>query len=224
MASSTVDICSRAILRSLVWKTKYSAYLTNYICLIITFIQHLHDSNQATLFVIQTHYNVEAYIILESKLKVLTERTWRPSLCLQSWKREVSGPLRLPSHYGKTQMFIFGSTLMDIDSWSHLPQTSSELVTYTLKLLLLSNSRDVGEVECGWRRKDVLEILWARLFETVKRWIDEIFSEALIIQAFSRKLHCLVFRKCHTDDLPKHLLPIQVAHGWSKIKMKNVLI
>lgn len=60
--------------------------------------------------------------------------------------------------------------------------------------------------------EDVLEVLGARFLETMERGVGIVLGEPLVIQAVARQCHCLVLGQCHTDDLPVHLLTIQVAH------------
>lgn len=78
--------------------------------------------------------------------------------------------------------------------------------------------RDVGEVEGGRRRKDVLEVLGARFLEAMERGVGIVLGQPLVIQAIPRQRHCLVLGQCYTDDLPVHLLTIQVAHCFRRGK------
>lgn len=65
----------------------------------------------------------------------------------------------------------------------------------------------------GW--KDVLEVLGTWFLETMKWGVGKILGQTLIIQAVPRQCHRLVLGQCHPDDLPVHLLSIQVAHSFS---------
>lgn len=72
--------------------------------------------------------------------------------------------------------------------------------------------RDVGEVEGGRWGEDVLEVLGARFLEAMEWGVGVVLGQPLVIQAITRQRHCLVLGQRHTDDLPIHLLAIQVAH------------
>lgn len=71
---------------------------------------------------------------------------------------------------------------------------------------------DVGEVERGRGREDVLEVFGSRFFEAMERGIGKVLGQALVVQAVAGQCHRLVLRQSHADDLPVHLLAIQVAH------------
>ena len=62
--------------------------------------------------------------------------------------------------------------------------------------------------------EDVLEVLGPGLLEAVQGGVVEVLGEALVVQPVARQRHRLVLRERHADDLPVHLLPVQVAHGW----------
>lgn len=71
---------------------------------------------------------------------------------------------------------------------------------------------DVGEVKGGRWREDILEILGARFLEAMEWGVGVVLGQALVIQAVTRQRNRLVLGQRHPDDLPIHLLAIQVAH------------
>lgn len=81
-------------------------------------------------------------------------------------------------------------------------------------------SRDVGEMEGGRGREDVLEILGAGFLESVERGVGVVLGQALVVQAVPRQRHGLMLGQRHADDLPVHLLAIQVAHGFGHRERK----
>lgn len=68
--------------------------------------------------------------------------------------------------------------------------------------------RDVGQVQGGRRREDVLEVLGTGLLEAMQRRVGVVFGESLVVQAVPGQRHGLVLGQGHTDDLPIHLLAV----------------
>lgn len=68
----------------------------------------------------------------------------------------------------------------------------------------------------GRRGEDVLEVLRAGLLEAVQRRVGKVLGQALVVQAVARQRHRLVLGQRHADDLPVHLLAVQVAHGFTR--------
>lgn len=90
---------------------------------------------------------------------------------------------------------------------------------YVLELALYI--RDIWEVQrCRWWEY-VLEILGAWFLEAVKWRVSIVLGQALVIKAITRQRHCLVLGQCYTDDLPIHLLAIQMAHCFSGQKRRG---
>lgn len=71
---------------------------------------------------------------------------------------------------------------------------------------------DVGEVEGGRRWEDILEVLGARFLEAMKWGVGIVLGQTLVVQAVTRQRHRLVLGQRHPDDLPVHLLAIQMTH------------
>ncbi len=69
--------------------------------------------------------------------------------------------------------------------------------------------------------EDVLEVLGARFLEAMKWGVGVVLGQALVVQAITRQRHRLVLGQCHPDDLPIHLLAIQVAHCFGHSKGKG---
>lgn len=79
-------------------------------------------------------------------------------------------------------------------------------------------------MESGRWWEDVLEVLGARFLEAMKWGVCIVLGQTLVIQAVPRQCNCLVLRQRHTDDLPVHLLSIQVAHCFGHGKDKKVRV
>lgn len=77
-------------------------------------------------------------------------------------------------------------------------------------------------MESGRRRKNVLKVFGARFFEAMKRGVGVVLGQALVVQAITRQGHCLVLGQSHPDDLPIHLLAIEVAHCFGPQKQRQV--
>lgn len=76
-------------------------------------------------------------------------------------------------------------------------------------------------MEGGRWWEDVLEVLGARFLEAMKWGVGIVLGQALVVQAISRQRHRLVLGQRHPDDLPVHLLAIQVAHCFGHDKGKK---
>lgn len=76
-------------------------------------------------------------------------------------------------------------------------------------------------MEGGRRRKDVLEILGARFLKAMEWGVGIVLGKALVVQAVTRQRHSLVLGQRHPDDLPVHLLAIQVAHRFGRGRRKE---
>lgn len=71
-------------------------------------------------------------------------------------------------------------------------------------------------MECGRRWEDVLKVFGSGFLEAVERGVGEVLGQALVVQAVARQRHRLVLGQRHTDDLPVHLLAVQVAHCFGR--------
>lgn len=72
-------------------------------------------------------------------------------------------------------------------------------------------------MESRGRRKDVGVVLGAWLFEAMQWRVAVVLGQPLILMAFTWQLHRGVFGKSHPQSFPIQFLPIQVAHGWTKL-------
>lgn len=78
---------------------------------------------------------------------------------------------------------------------------------------VMTDSRDVGEVQGSRRGKDVGVVFWAGLLEAVEGRVAVVFGEALVLVAFARKLDAGVFGQRDAQRLPMQPLAIQVTHS-----------
>lgn len=78
---------------------------------------------------------------------------------------------------------------------------------------LLANSRNVGEVEGGRGRVDILVVLGAGLLEAVQRRVGVVLSETGVRLPLLGQLHRLVLRGHHPNLLAEHVQLVHVGHG-----------
>lgn len=100
-------------------------------------------------------------------------------------------------------------------------KTTTDLsgVHHTLHVLqMLSDLRDVGEVQGGRGWEDVGVVFGARLLEAVQGGVAVVFGQALILVAFTGKLDVGVFGQRDAQRLPMQPLTVQVAHSCKSVE------
>lgn len=75
-------------------------------------------------------------------------------------------------------------------------------------------SRNVGEVQSGGGREDVVEVFRARFFEAVEGRAGEIPRQHLLLLArpSPRQLHNWMFGQHHSDHVAVETLAVQMTH------------
>ena len=84
-----------------------------------------------------------------------------------------------------------------------------------------TNSRNIGQMERGRRRVNVLIVFAAGLLETVQRRVDEVLGESGVGLALLGHLDALVLRRHGSDLLAVHFQLVQVRHGCPSAKSKT---
>lgn len=89
---------------------------------------------------------------------------------------------------------------------------SMNLCFRTWKLL----SRNVGEVQSGWWREDVVEVFRAGFFEAVEGGAWEVPRQHLLLLArpSPRQLHDWMFGQHHSYHVAMETLAVQMTHRW----------
>lgn len=147
----------------------------------------------------------------EKKTHRLTGKTWRPSLWIL-WRR--TNPLSLP-HWQKSC-----ETRTECVLEHEKCTVTKELLCFRTWNLVL---RDVGEVQRGRRREDVVEVFWSGFFEAVEGGAWEVPRQRLLLLArpSTRQLHHWMFGQHHSNHVTMKTLAVQMTHRWWEEKFNK---